>query len=129
MVLDDCQLYLANLVPEAVNYTGGRELSQYFVKRCDILKRTIKDKNYVVVSKTLGRRILGFFLTIYFPTIFMNNFILFSFFLALGRGTGLIQNIFLNKVLGVTSFYSKYFSNFFLNILECPQTRVRMKPG
>ena len=127
MVLDDCQLYLANLVPGAVNYTGGRELSQYFVKRCDILKRTIKAKNYVVVSKTLGRRIFGFFLTIYFPIIFNDQF--YTFFLALGRGTGLIQNIFLNKVLGVTSFYSKYFSNFFLNILECPQTRVRMKPG
>ena len=59
MILDDGLLDLADLVPGAVNFTGRREMSQYFVKTWDIQTKKIKDKNYVVVSITLGRRILG----------------------------------------------------------------------
>ena len=79
MILDDGLLDLADLVPGAVNYTGTRELSQYIVKTWDMQTKKIKDKNYVVVSITLGRRILGFFLTIYFPTILMNHLIFYLF--------------------------------------------------
>ena len=79
MILDDGLLDFADLVPGAVNYTGTRELSKYFVKRWDMKTRTIKDKTYVVVSISLGRRILGFFLTIYFPTILMNHLIFYLF--------------------------------------------------
>ena len=85
MILDDGLLDLADLVPGAVNFTGRRELSQYFVKTWDIQTKKIKDKNYVVVSITLGRRILGFFLTIYFPTLLMNHLI-FYFFPDFGQG-------------------------------------------
>ena len=53
-----------------INYTGTRELSDYIVKTWNI----DTNNNYAVtISITMGRKVLGFFLTIYFPTILMNH--------------------------------------------------------
>ena len=62
----------ANLLPDGVNFTGPKELTQYFVKKFVIRKKKIQTKEAVVVSITLGRRLLGTFQTIFFPTILLN---------------------------------------------------------
>ena len=41
-------------------------------KKFEIKKDKVKTKDAVVVSITLGRRLLGTFLTIFFPTILLN---------------------------------------------------------
>ena len=59
-------------LPGGVEFTGPKELTQYFVKNFNIQSTKVKDKEAVVVSITLGRRLLGTFLTIFFPTILLN---------------------------------------------------------
>ena len=62
----------ADLVPDILMFTGPKELTQYFVKRFEINKAKIQTKSAVTISVTLGRRLLGTFLTIFFPTILLN---------------------------------------------------------
>ena len=62
----------ADLLPGIVEFSGKKELTQYFVKTFKMRKETIKSKKAVVISVTLGRRLLGTFLTIFFPTILLN---------------------------------------------------------
>ena len=62
----------ADLIPGEVMFTGPKELTQYYVKDYKIEQSTLKTKAVVVVSVTLGRRLLGTFLTIFFPTILLN---------------------------------------------------------
>ena len=53
-----------------INYTGTRELPDFIVKTWNI----DTNNNYALtISITMGRKVLGFFLTIYFPTILMNH--------------------------------------------------------
>ena len=72
MILDGVLGNYADLLPGGVNFTGPKELTQYFVQNYKITKNTIKTKAAVTVSMTLGRRLLGTFLTIFFPTILLN---------------------------------------------------------
>ena len=61
-----------DLLPGSINFEGPKELTQYFVKNFEIRKGRIRTKKAVIVSITLGRRLLGTFLTIFFPTILLN---------------------------------------------------------
>ena len=61
-----------DLIPDTREYLGPKELTQYFVKRTGIEKYQKMGKKGVRVSITLGRRLLGVFLTVYFPTILLN---------------------------------------------------------
>ena len=72
MLLDGVLDNYAELLPGGVEFTGPKELTQYFVKNFNIQSTKVKDKEAVVVSITLGRRLLGTFLTIFFPTILLN---------------------------------------------------------
>ena len=72
MVMDGVLDNYADLLPGDLNFSGPRELTQYFVQQFKIEKTTIQMKDTVTVSITLGRRLLGTFLTIFFPTILLN---------------------------------------------------------
>ena len=72
MLMDGVLDNYADLLPGDLNFTGPRELTQYFVKDFKIAKTFIQTKDTVTVSITLGRRLLGTFLTIFFPTILLN---------------------------------------------------------
>ena len=72
MILDGVLDNYADLLADDVIFTGPTELTQYFVQNYVIGKKSIKTKEAVVVSITLGRRLLGTFLTIFFPTILLN---------------------------------------------------------
>ena len=72
MLMDGVLDNYADLLPGYLNFTGRTELRQYFVKQFKIVKTTIQNKDTVTVSITLGRRLLGTFLTIFFPTILLN---------------------------------------------------------
>ena len=62
----------ADLLLGIVEFTGKKELTQYYVKSFTMTKKKIHAKEAVVISITLGRRLLGTFLTIFFPTILLN---------------------------------------------------------
>lgn len=72
MVMDGVLENYADLLPGGLQFSGPKELTQYFVQDFKIEQKTIKTKVAVVVSLTLGRRLLGTFLTIFFPTILLN---------------------------------------------------------
>ena len=56
----------ADLIPGGVNFTGPRELTQYYVMDFKMRRVKIRSKYAIVVSVTLGRRLLGI-------TIFLQN--------------------------------------------------------
>ena len=72
LVMDGVLENYADLLPGTLHFSGPKELTQYFVKKFEINKIKIHGKSAVVVSMTLGRRLLGTFLTIFFPTILLN---------------------------------------------------------
>ena len=72
MLMDGVLDNYADLLPGGLKFTGPRELTQYFVKQFIIEKTSIQSSDTVTVSITLGRRLLGTFLTIFFPTILLN---------------------------------------------------------
>ena len=72
LIMDGVLENYADLLPGAVNFTGPKELTQYFVQNYKIERKTVQTKAAVTVSITLGRRLLGTFLTIFFPTILLN---------------------------------------------------------
>ena len=72
MVMDVVLDNYADLLPGGLLFSGPKELIQYFVKSFEIKKTSIQDKDGVTVYITLGRRLLGTFLTIFFPTILLN---------------------------------------------------------
>ena len=72
MVFDGVLDNYADILAGNLEFSGEKELTQYFVKGYVIRQETIQKKAAVVVSITLGRRLLGTFLTIFFPTIILN---------------------------------------------------------
>ena len=72
MVMDGVLDNYARLLPGGVDFTGPKELTQYYVQDFRIQMDSINQKPAIVVSMTLGRRLLGTFLTIFFPTILLN---------------------------------------------------------
>ena len=61
-----------NLLKGGVEFSGKKELTLYFIKSYMMNKRTIRNREAVVISITLGRRLLGTFSTVFFPTILLN---------------------------------------------------------
>jgi len=57
------------IVEDILLYSGPMELTQYFVRRSNMTSRL--EDEAVVVTVTLGRRLLGTALTVYIPTILM----------------------------------------------------------
>ena len=72
MVFDGVLDNYADILDGSLKFSGEKELTQYFVKKYRIGQEIIQGKAAVVVSITLGRRLLGTFLTIFFPTIILN---------------------------------------------------------
>ena len=61
MLLDGVLDNYADLSPGGIEFSGPKELTQYFVKNFEIKKEKIQTKEAVIVSITLGRRLLGTF--------------------------------------------------------------------
>ena len=72
MISDGVLDNYADILPGIVEFSGKKELTQYFVKTFKMTKEKIQGKEAVVISITLGRRLLGTFLTIFFPTVLLN---------------------------------------------------------
>ena len=72
MISDGVLDNYADILPGVLQFSGKKELTQYFVKSFLMKRKTIQTKEAVVISVTLGRRLLGTFLTIFFPTILLN---------------------------------------------------------
>ena len=72
MVFDGVLQNYADILAGNLEFSGEKELTQYFVKNYEIKEGMIQKKTSVTVSITLGRRLLGTFLTIFFPTIILN---------------------------------------------------------
>ena len=72
MVFDGVLDNYADLLAGALMFSGEKELTQYFVQEYKIQQETIQDMAAVVIYVTLGRRLLGTFLTVFFPTILLN---------------------------------------------------------
>ena len=72
MVFDGVLDNYADIVAGNLLFSGEKELTQYYVKRYEIRQGIIQKKSAVIISITLGRRLLGTFLTVFFPTILLN---------------------------------------------------------
>ena len=72
MIMDGVLDTYADLIPGILEFSCAKELTQYSVRSFEIERGEIQSKVAVVVSITLGRRLLGTFLTIFFPTILLN---------------------------------------------------------
>ena len=96
-----------SLVPCTQEYLGPRELTQYFVKRSSIETFKRLGKNGVRVSLTLGRRLLGVFLTIYFPTVLLN---------LIGHCTNYFKAFFFEAVVTVNLTAMLVLTTMFINV-------------
>ena len=72
MVFDGVLDNYADILVGSLEFSAEKELTQYFVKKYMMRKGKIQKKTAIFVSITLGRRLLGTFLTIFFPTIILN---------------------------------------------------------
>ena len=95
LVMDGVLENYADLIPGELVFSGPKELTQYFVRSFEIKKDSIQTKSAVTVSMTLGRRLLGTFLTIFFPTILLN---------VIGYSTNFFKAFFFEVSLNVSIF-------------------------
>ena len=72
MVFDGVLDNYADILAGMLEFSGERELTQYFIKDFQIRQGDIQSMAGIIVSITMGRRLLGTFLTIFFPTIILN---------------------------------------------------------
>ena len=72
MVMEGVLDNYADLLAQDIKFSGAKDLTQYYVKSFSMKEGKFFTKGSVVVSITLGRRLLGTFLTVYFPTILLN---------------------------------------------------------
>ena len=96
-----------DLMPGTREYLGPKELTQYFVKRTGIEKYKKMGKKGVRVSITLGRRLLGVFLTVYFPTILLN---------LIGHSTNYFKAFFFEAVVTVNLTCMLVLTTMFINV-------------
>ena len=80
------------LLPGMNKYIGPADLSVYFIKGSEIEKYHRNGQHGVRVSVTLGRRLLGVFLTVYLPTVLMN---------LIGHSTNFFKDFFFEAVVTV----------------------------
>ena len=96
-----------DLIPGTREYLGPKELTQYFVKRTGIELYRKMGKKGVRVSITLGRRLLGVFLTVYFPTILLN---------LIGHSTNYFKAFFFEAVVTVNLTCMLVLTTMFINV-------------
>ena len=72
MVFDGVLDNYADILAGMLEFSGEGELTQYFIKDFQIRQGDIQSMAGIIVSITMGRRLLGTFLTIFFPTIILN---------------------------------------------------------
>ena len=81
------------LVDDFIEYTGPKELTQYFVKKTDMRITDFGQKmGVLVVSITLGRRLMGTILTVFLPTVLLN---------LIGHATNFFKAFFFEAVVTV----------------------------
>ena len=97
----------ADLLPGILDFTGKKELTQYYVKEFMIHKHLIQHKGAVVIKVTLGRRLLGIFLTVYVPTILLN---------IIGYATNYFKDFFFEAVITVNLTSMLVLSTMFISI-------------
>ena len=95
MIIDGELETYVDLQPGGVQFSGKKELTQYFVKNFRMTIQNIQNRKAVVISITLGRRLLGTFLTIFFPTILLN---------VIGYSTNFFKEFFFEVREGVKGF-------------------------
>ena len=61
----------AFLIPDNINYTGSRDLAEYYVHNTQMCSSIIRGKSGVKVNIVLGRRIISNVLTVFIPTIIL----------------------------------------------------------
>ena len=72
---------------------GPTELTQYFIRDTRMFEKTLSTlENAIVMEVVLGRRLLGNFLTIFFPTILLN---------VIGHSTNFFKSFFFEPVVTV----------------------------
>ena len=82
-----------DLVADSLTYSGPKELTQYFVKKTVMSVKDFGSKHgTLVVSISLGRRLLGTFLTIFLPTVLVN---------LIGHATNFFKDFFFEAVVTV----------------------------
>merc|ERR1719431_2172244 len=81
-----------DLKPGELKYSGPKELSQYYIMDQQIVAEELKGKAGVMVSVTLGRKLLGNILTVYVPTILLN---------IIGHSTNYFKSFFFEAVVTV----------------------------
>ena len=90
MVFDGVLDNYADNVAGKLDFSGEKELTQYYVKGYEISEGNIQKRAAVIISVTLGRRLLGTFLTIFFPTIILN---------AIGFATNFFKDFFFEVLM------------------------------
>ena len=93
MVMDGVLDNYSDLLSKDLKFSGAKELTQYYVKRFHMKLGVLNTKRSVIVSITLGRRLLGTFLTVYFPTILLN---------VIGHATNFFKKFFFEVSFGLS---------------------------
>ena len=71
-VTDDLNDFIT-IESNGFSYLGPVELTQYFVRNTEVATHILQNSQQAVTCKiTLGRRLLGTILTVFFPTVIMN---------------------------------------------------------
>ena len=96
-----------DLLPGSQQYIGPKELTQYFIKSSTIEPYERMGKRGVRISVTLGRRLLGVFLTVYFPTVLLN---------LIGHGTNFFKPFFFEAVVTVNLTCMLVLTTMFINV-------------
>ena len=92
MVMAGSAAMFIALEPGRLIYSGEKDLSQYFVMNSTMRRATIKNKQGLQVSLTLGRKLLGNILTVYVPT---------SLLVLIGHSTNYFKDFFFEAVVTV----------------------------
>ena len=87
---------------------GPTELTQYFIRNTRMFKMVLSTKeNAIVMEVILGRRLLGNFLTIFFPTILLN---------VIGHATNFFKAFFFEAVVSVNLTVMLVLTTMFISI-------------
>ena len=107
MVLEGVTGQFVTLLPGKLNYTGPKELTQYYVRQYNITKVPLDGVNSVQVFIVLGRRLMGTFLTVFFPTVLLN---------IIGHGTNYFKPFFFEAVVTVNLTAMLVLTTMFINV-------------
>ena len=110
------------IIPKLLEYTGPKDLSQYYVKEFrmkKVLMRYMKKKqNTIVVEVILGRRLLSTILTVYVPTILLN---------VIGHSTNFFKDFFFEAVITVNLTVMLVLVTMFISVASSLPTTAYVK--